>query len=1584
MMKKDKLYTANKWNQPLFMDTNRVGNIFSGVDFNSYGWTPNQMNAINSYPVANTAANYNLGTYQAPGFQVADTSSIQSQIAAMKPVSAPTTSSGNGVNWGELAASAAGSLAPMATPLISDGYSTGGVGEGIAAAGSAVGDAVGMIPGVGTLAAPIVKIGSAIAGGLVNRTWGTKKNQKNINAITENATNARNTGNALVNATSSGDFMDTAGSMTSSLGFKTTDLVKGGWAGSAKRKARKQGQKFLNAEKGALAAQTHGMMMGAENVDSNLDDAVMENFFDFGGPVGFSPMTGALGIMQTDKYINAINNRTNAIARNNTLVNTSSSFSPLGNAFALGGEVDNTWTLQDESNYNEWRNALPSNLSTEINDYDLRGAYKAGLQPSLEKDGKYHLGSRDPKTGRILKKPFHPTYLTALANDAAMGYYPIIDSKGNTYTETWEGNKHTEGGSIHIKPSHRGLFTEKANRAGMGVQAFASHVLANKEDYPSSTVKQANFVNNAAGWKHDAGGSFEGAFLDEFGKDPLGAVMRYNQGLEAMAAQREAQQEAAAKQAAYDDLQKRVLAAETQNQGLQSMLDSQGLTIQALMEAQKANTNYADDWKERMGQAADDVVANSSSIVSNAADKNKNWQYIKNRLKASGKFNDTQIEGIKLNLQRESGFNWQDRSGDNGSAWGLAQWHKPRRPKDMSFDGQINHLIDTLYNYDGTDHWIGKDNYKGFMNARTPEEAHYYIAKGWERPADSILEELRVASDNSLKKHAFGGELGTNGTDFTTGLLEINTGSSHEDNPHEGVQLGLDEQGIPNLVEEGETVYNDYVFSNRLSVPSFMRKQLGLGGSMKDEITFAAASKKIAEAGKERPNNPMDMDYMDDALGKLAQVQEAERMRMQAERQNDEMERINALPVEGMMQGAMGIEAACGGKINRFAKGGEMDNRAYQTHHNWLIKNHPEIDAETRGILADMMSSGNYGNPSSAYKSLVSGLLQTPSAVSKRFNKLSEAGISDESAWKLVKGKSSGSIYAAENEKKKYEYVMSHKPGAKEISSKSKVETPQEVNKVRWGRSQNGLQTRINPDGSVWYKSLNNGNYYRTEQLALNAGKPVTKKNSVENSTKEPASTQSVATANNRPNSRINAGDVTPASARTAINDLGIIAPNSTVENGTWNLNNFDWLNNRQYQAGNQGIPYSRNAAENDIRNIENSDSYKAWTDYVLNNWNNPEVQNYLRELDARAGGNHLFGNNVGEEEARQYFRDARNDGRWGYYHLTPEMIAAQAASNNGNGVVSDAAAAGPFPEDATQYGDPEAMAAAQAYGAGNDVDEFVEIDANGNPINPAGNQNTDSEGRNGKVKPYQTWMRYAPVVGTGIMTLTDLLGLTNKPDYTYANKIEAAANRLGYAPNIQYKPIGNYLRYSPMDIWAEQNRLNANSRATDRAILNSGAVQGSKMAGLLANGYNDQLASGQLYRQALEYNDNKRHQVADFNRRTDMFNSQMGLKADMANAKYRQQAASAQLNGLAQAAAMRDAIDNRIGAARSANITNLLNNLGNIGRENFAMNQINSDRTRPYKGRLNGTSYYYNGTSAFGGEIERYKKNKKQGRRSK
>lgn len=171
------------------------------------------------------------------------------------------------------------------------------------------------------------------------------------------------------------------------------------------------------------------------------------------------------------------------------------------NEYAEGGDTKDKWTIQDEANYREWRDNLPENLKyTDDREYDMIGAYKAGLQPEWnEKDQSYHLGSRDPQTGRILKSSTHPTYSEAIWTDAAMGYYPTYKN-GETYTQQlpWE-NEYSRGGKIHIKPSHRGKFTRLKERTGHSASWF-------KENGTPAQKKMATFALNARKWKHGDGG----------------------------------------------------------------------------------------------------------------------------------------------------------------------------------------------------------------------------------------------------------------------------------------------------------------------------------------------------------------------------------------------------------------------------------------------------------------------------------------------------------------------------------------------------------------------------------------------------------------------------------------------------------------------------------------------------------------------------------------------------------------------------------------------------------------------------------------------------------------------------------------------------------------------------------------------------------------------------------------------------------------------------------------------------------------------------------------------------------------------
>lgn len=166
------------------------------------------------------------------------------------------------------------------------------------------------------------------------------------------------------------------------------------------------------------------------------------------------------------------------------------------------------------------------------------------------------------------------------------------------------------------------------------------------------------------------------------------------------------------------------------------------------------------------------------------------------------------------------------------------------------------------------------------------------------------------AQNASHWKHAFGGHLNTNGSDFMTGLTYIDNGDTHENNPYEGVPMGADSEGTPNLVEQGEVIFNDYVYSNRLQVPKAVRKKYKL----RDNMTFADAVKYLTKSYEERPNDSISRDTSMEVLADLANVQEAERA--------NESIRINK------------NKSAYGGKINRFDDGGDTKDTK-ETDFNW-------------------------------------------------------------------------------------------------------------------------------------------------------------------------------------------------------------------------------------------------------------------------------------------------------------------------------------------------------------------------------------------------------------------------------------------------------------------------------------------------------------------------------------------------------------------------------------------------------------------------------------------------------------------------
>lgn len=180
------------------------------------------------------------------------------------------------------------------------------------------------------------------------------------------------------------------------------------------------------------------------------------------------------------------------------------------------------------------------------------------------------------------------------------------------------------------------------------------------------------------------------------------------------------------------------------------------------------------------------------------------------------------------------------------------------------------------------------------------------IAKG-KRSSDPAVRKRATFAANARKwHHAFGGDLLTHGAEWDNGLRVIGNGGTHEENPMEGVPMGMDAEGNPNLVEQGEVIFNDYVFSNRLFADGGLLESFNLPKSY-DGHSFAAIAEKLGDESKERPNDPISKRGLLSSMSRLQQAQETVRQQTQ--------------------EGQEGVQYAHGGRMGTLFDGlGDMPN----------------------------------------------------------------------------------------------------------------------------------------------------------------------------------------------------------------------------------------------------------------------------------------------------------------------------------------------------------------------------------------------------------------------------------------------------------------------------------------------------------------------------------------------------------------------------------------------------------------------------------------------------------------------------------
>ena len=760
---------------------------------------------------------------------------------------------------------------------------------------------------------------------------------------------------------------------------------------------------------------------------------------------------------------------------------------------------------------------------------------------------------------------------------------------------------------------------------------------------------------------------------------------------------------------------------------------------------------------------------------------------------------------------------------------------------------------------------------------------------------------------------ALGGVMQAHGGDYSTGLTHVNAGGSHELNPNEGVQMGVDREGTPNLVEEGETIYNDYVFSNRILADEATKQMFRL--PKKKDITFADISKRLEKEIAERPSDPISKAGFEKQMQMLEEQQERQKQEMEAERaraafealspeeqtalmqQRAEQEAMAQQQAMAEQQAAMqqpsqeemllaqqqqqmadGSEAAIGqepemnclgGKINRFDEGG----RAYTKMLNSLgFHTQKEFDdwAKENNIdLSKIWSSDDR----TLSNDILSNLWK------------------DENFKKALKAKNPALAHAFSE--KGYDW------GAYQPTGNGKA-TIQSISKGNW-KTTNGKGWRGSDD--LAFKQATEGlsdaeiDALTTEQLAERMRKTSAYQNTNKWLQNSDNALQYLNTLLNDPD--------TPEVAREYARKF--------VKDGKWK-DGFNYDYTTVFGSNGKGVRET------------NPGTY--WHTVLEANRGN-QMKNLVQD----ANGN--WEEIIGDIPADWTLSNT-------YSWATPESDVAY-----------------------NYYTRPDAAVLTRA----GEADKSPVGDSDGS--RKSAGDTADTADSNG-VKPrhkYSGW-RYAglfgPIAGLGMQAL----GI-GKPDYS--GLYDALTTSQGPVALSDYIPIHNQLRYRPMDIWAEQNRMDANSRATDKNIMNiSGGNRGTAMAGIIANDYNGQIADGELFRKALEYNDAQRERVESFNRDTnkfnaDAYNTTSRFNADALN-RQKQYNSQIQLD----IARQKMAADNDWYGSIYGNVAGLFRGLGDLGRENEQFNWLSDLAADGAFGNLGTSNTGRRWIKAKGGKIKK------------
>ena len=762
-------------------------------------------------------------------------------------------SSGTGEALSNLGVSSEGlgGVANTLTSGVSSLMNPKGNSTGVGNALQTVGSMASAIPGVGGL----IGAGVNLVGGLVNAAFGSNLNEEFIEQ-TEDLTKqqAGYTSSAKDNASLLSDWS----SYTDMAHVSQDDVGSDGWFSN---KAKNKTKELNNAIDEANFRAWKSLSNTASNVDRNNDMLAMANYSAYGGPISMN-YSGVMSPFGSQYYADGggLTDSASSNFTNNSIVKGISS-ALQGLSTATGGEKQE---LQNSLGRNTGSGAYGIASTAGMGTYDIinsiRNLTKSEREPLSKVIGLYadggDMGSSSSSLGNYLGIAESAAKLIANGINEANN---LVDTE-----DVEEGVKKYGSANSQFSGSNDDLLNQWGTVKLLNSDISYRDIRDKSAFDDFLTTVPASFEGFNAGSAFGPWGAVIGGIVG--GTSSLAG---------SIVGRRKAKRKAEELSELVEDTNNRILASydnavdnnkKAQKFNMERNYFDEGGGIHIKPEnrgkftALKERTGKSATWFKEHGTPAQKKMA---TFALNA----RKWKH-----KDGGSISDSQYYNIMEKVADDNYEAWKYNNSDE------ALLHALNDPT-YNYRGYYNKYPES--NANSSTHWT--DEFKTVYHPTFSSESIYSGKKSQYNPkgikGGNWYGDLFIPSWDQIGEKRFdnGGSLFTHGGIFSNGVTEINEGGTHEENPFEGVQVGVDPEGIPNLVEEGEVVYNDYVFSNRMKVPKDVKKEMKIKGD-----TFADAAKNAQKESAERPNDPISKKGLEDSMSKLMMAQEAERMKKQA------------------------------------------------------------------------------------------------------------------------------------------------------------------------------------------------------------------------------------------------------------------------------------------------------------------------------------------------------------------------------------------------------------------------------------------------------------------------------------------------------------------------------------------------------------------------------------------------------------------------------------------------------------------------------------------------------------------------------